>query len=84
MSRVEIKFFSISMQLIIIVILVSCDQRLSAKKSKKLGVNTCSRYFSLTKFELIKVLDKLIPTETEVNPCRLNTGRLTVEIITLR
>ena len=37
---------------------------LSAKKAEKLVVNTCGTYFSLAKFELIKLLDKLIATET--------------------
>ena len=64
--KLNVSVLEARMQLIIIVILVSCDQCLSPKKSKKLGVNTCSRYFSLAKFELIKVLDKLIATETEM------------------
>ena len=29
-------------------------------------VNTCGRYFSLAKFKLIELLEKLIATETEV------------------
>ena len=40
---------------------------LSTTKTEKLVVNSCGRYFSLAKFELIKLLDKLIATETEVS-----------------
>ena len=63
---------------------------LSTTKAEKLVVNTCGRYFSLAKFELIKLLDKLMATETEVsvvlyaNPCGLTVGKLTLQIITLR
>ena len=63
---------------------------LSTTKAEKLVVNTCGRYFSLAKFELIKLLDKLMATETKVfpglyaNPCGLTAGKLTLRIITLR
>ena len=59
---------------------------LSTTKAEKLVVNTCGRYFSLAKFELIKLLDKLMATETEVsavlyaNPCGLTAGKLTLQI----
>ena len=63
---------------------------LSTTKAEKFVVNTCGRYFSLAKLELIKLLDKLIATETEVsavlyaNPRGLTAGKLTLQIITLR
>ena len=63
---------------------------LSTTKAGKLVVNTCGRYFSLAKFESIKLLDKLMATETEVsavlhaNTCGLTAGKLTLQIITLR
>ena len=53
-------------------------------------VNTRDTYFSLAKFELIKLLDKLIATETEVsavlytNSCGLTAGKLTLQLTTLR
>ena len=64
--------------------------KLSKTKAVKLVVNTCGRYFSIAKFDLITLLDKLIATETEVsavlyaNPCGLTAGKLTLQIITLR
>ena len=63
---------------------------LSTTKAEYLVVNNCGRYFSLAKFEFIKLLDKLIATETKVsavldaNPCELSSGKLTLQIITLR
>ena len=59
---------------------------LSTTKAEKLVVNTCSTYFSLAKFELIKLLDKLIATETTVsavlytNPCEITAEKLTIHI----
>ena len=64
---------------------------LSAKKAEKLVVNTCGTYFSLAKFELIKLLNKLIATETATvsavlytNPCGITAEKLTIHIVTLR
>ena len=68
---------------------------LSTTKAEYLVVNTCGRYFSLTKFELIKLLDKLTATETEVStvlyyyflfrlcPVKLDIDGLIISIRTL-
>ena len=49
---------------------------LSSTTAEKLVVNTCGTYFSLAKFELFKLLDKLIATETTVSAVLYTTPML--------